>query len=153
MSGPIIHIPTDEENKAALAEFFGRQKQVRAEQRAAAVAGLAALDRLVAVLKENHFTGQPHKLRELLYSLWNGKPAELSELLGLDWELRKDICAVMAGFGFEDAQTPSRGSVKLFYRAIEDRLKAAHLFDWFLEERLNIRKMDDYVKAVQSEQK
>ena len=147
MSGPIIHMPTDEENKAALAEFFGRQKQVRAEQRAAAVAGLAALDRLVAVLKENHFTGQPHKLRELLYSLWNGKPAELSELLGLDWELRKDICAVMAGFGYEDEQT------KLFYRAIEDRLKAAHLFDWFLEERLNIRKMDEYVKAVQSEQK
>ena len=144
---PIIHIPTDEENKAALAEFFGRQKQVRAEQRAAAVAGLAALDRLVAVLKENHFTGQPYKLRELLYSLWNGKPAELSELLGLDWELRKDICAVMAGFGYEDEQT------KLFYRAIEDRLKAAHLFDWFLEERLNIRKMDEYVKAVQSEQK
>ena len=147
MSGPIIHMPTDEENKAALAEFFGRQKQVRAEQRAAADAGLAALDRLVAVLKENHFTGQPHKLRELLYSLWNGKPAELSELLGLDWELRKDICAVMAGFGYEDEQT------KLFYRAIEDRLKAAHLFDWFLEERLNIRKMDEYVKAVQSEQK
>ena len=144
---PIIHIPTDEENKAALAEFFGRQKQVRAEQRAAAVAGLAALDRLVAVLKENHFTGQPHKLRELLYSLWNGKPAELSELLGLDLELRKDICAVMAGFGYEDGQT------KLFYRAIEDRLEAAHLFDWFLEERLNIRKMDEYVKAVQSEQK
>ena len=145
MSGFKIHIPTEAENQAALEEFFSHQKKTRSEQRAAAVAGLEALDRLVSVLKSNHFTGQPYKIRELLYSLWNGKPAELTELLGLDWDLRKDVCAVIAGFGFEDSQT------KLFYNAISDRLKAAHLFDWFLEERLNIRKMDEYVKGVQSE--
>ena len=129
-----------------MTEFFDRQKQVRSEYRAAAVAGPAALDRLVAALKENHFTGQPYKIRELLYSLWNGKPAQLNELLGLDWELRKYVCAVIAGFGFEDAQT------KLFYNAISDRLKAADLFDWFTEEHQNIRKMDEYVKAVKREQ-
>ena len=137
-----IHIPTEEENKAALKEFFAGQKKIQAEKSKAAVAGLAALDRLVAALKANHHTGQPHKIRELLYSLWNGKPAELTEMLGLDWELRKDICAVIAGFGFEDAQT------KLFYNAISDRLKAVGLFDWFQEEHLNIRKLDEYVQAV-----
>lgn len=143
-SAPTIHIPTEDENQAALREFLARSKAVRTEHRDAARAGLAALDRLVAVLKENHHTGQPYKIRELLYGLWNGKPAELSELLGLDWELRKDVTAVIAGWGYEDATT------QLFYRALEDRLKGAGLFDWFTDEHQHIRKLEEYVKAVKA---
>lgn len=127
-NGPRIHFPTEEENKAAMNEALARMKSVRREQRNAAVIGVAALAELLVVLRENHVTGQPYKLRRLLFSLWNGKPVDLSDTLGLDWELKQNFARVLAGFGYEDDE------VKFFYRAIEDGFRGAGLLDWFREE-------------------
>lgn len=94
-----------------------------------------ALPRLVHVCAQK--TGQSYHVRELLYSLWNGQPGKLIELLSLDWAVRLDVLAVCAGFGFEpyegpggphDADTPS-----FFYDELSGAFKAAGLFDWFCE--------------------
>jgi len=145
MSGPKIHFPTKEENDAALQEFFARQKSVNAERVKAAVVALPALKRLCRVMCER--SGQPYKVRALLYSLWNGKPVELNEVLGLDWELRKDVCQVILAFGFEES------TVKFFYTAIENEIRAVRQWDWFLEERFNIRVLREYVQAVEREER
>lgn len=82
----------------------------------------AELARLVQVC--SHKTGQGYKLRALLYSLWNGKPASLLDVVGLDSGLRLDLCMVIMGFG-----TPG-----FFYDEIKSEFVKAGLFDWFVEE-------------------
>jgi len=139
-----IHFPTQEENEAAFREYFERQKRVDGERTKAAVVALPALKRLCKVMCDR--SGQPYKIRALIYSMWNGKPVELNEVLGLDWELRQDICAVILAFGFE-----SKG-VKFFYRAIEEEIRAVGQWDWFLEERHNVKAMREYVNAVEREE-
>src|SRR5688500_11099303 len=96
-----IHFPTEEENQAAIREFAMRGKRVRTEQKQAAEDAQPALTRLVEACAGK--SGQAYKIRKLLFSAWNGKPADLSDVLCLDWELKKDICAVLLAFGFEDA--------------------------------------------------
>ena len=73
-------------------------------------------------------TGQSYKLRRLLYSLWNGKPAPLISILELDYTLRTDLCLVLLAFGYEDSK------VQFFYDAIKHSLQNNGLWDWFLEE-------------------
>ena len=107
-------------------QIFAKLKANREEQRRAAVIARPALERLVVVCR--HKTGQGYKLRALLYSLWNGKPADLSDLLCLDWALRKDLLAVAAAFGFEGS------GESFFYKEMEAAFKAAGLLDWFIEE-------------------
>jgi hypothetical protein len=114
------------------------------EMQEACMQAQAALERLAEVMKGR--SGQPHKVRTLLYSMWNGKPAELNELLGLDWQIKKDLVAVMLAFGYEDSK------VKFFYRAIETAIKNSGQWEWFLEERKNIRAMKEYIKAVKREE-
>jgi len=77
-----------------------------------------------------HRTGQGYKLRALLYSLYNGKPASLLEALGLDWCIRQDLCLVWLGFGWESAQQ----SENCFYAALKDEVNRAQLWAWFIEE-------------------
>jgi hypothetical protein len=139
-----IHIPTKEENDVALQEFFTREKRVRQERVKAAVVAVSALKRLCRVLCDR--SGQCYKVRALLYSLWNGKPVELIEVVSLDWELHQDICAVILAFGFEG------DGVKFFYAAIETEIRAVHQWDWFLEERLNVKAMREYVEALAREE-
>lgn len=125
MSAPTIHFPTDEEQQAALKEFARCALLVRAEQRTLADKARPALTRLVEVMRQR--TGQSYKLRALLFSLWNGKPADVSDVLSLDWEIRKDFATVLLAFGFSD------GSREFFYNAVEEELRRAGLFPWFVE--------------------
>lgn len=74
-----------------------------------------------------HKTGQGYKLRALLYSLWNGKPASILEIVSLDWNLRQQFLIVCAGFG-------QRG---FFYDEIKSAFVRRGLFDWFCEEGEN----------------
>lgn len=127
MKRPLVLL-TQEEDSEAVKAALDRMRQVNAARRAAAICGLGALHRILGVLRENHDTGQPYKLRKLLFSLWNGKPADLTDTLGLDWELKQDFARVLVGFGYEDKD------VKFFYRAISDGFKEAGLSEWFLAE-------------------
>jgi len=141
----VIHFPTPEEEEAAMNEFFDRQKLVQEQWPAAAIAGQQALERLVKVLCER--SGQPYKVRALLYSLWNGKPAQLIDVVNLDWEIRQDLVAVIAGFGYES------NGVSLFYRALEDAVKAVGQWEWFLEERFEYKVLEEYVWSCKEAQR
>jgi len=85
-----------------------------------------ALDRLVEVMRNK--TGQSYKLRALLYSMWNGKPTSLSNICGLDYELRQDLGAVSLAWGY------GRGDWELFYDEMKAAVSRAGLWDWFLEQ-------------------
>jgi hypothetical protein len=126
MSGTKIHFPTDEEKAEALAEFGARMRAHRAHAEEAIAAAVPAMDRLVDVMR--HKTGQGYKLRALLYSLWNGQPASLVEVVNLDTSIRKDFSLVFLAFGL------GAGDVAFFYDAVEKPIRNAGLFDWFLEE-------------------
>lgn len=71
-----------------------------------------------------HKTGQSYKLRGLLYSLWNGQPYSLLEIITLDQSLRHALLVVIANFG----------APKFFYAEIKSAFVAAGLFDWFCEQ-------------------
>lgn len=74
-------------------------------------------------------TGQGFKLRALLYSLYNGQPASLLDVVCLDWAIRKDLGAVVLAFGFDDPH----GSTHFFYGALKSAVQAAGLWSWFVE--------------------
>lgn len=96
------------------------------QQRAAVELAKPALDRLVNnVLTQR--SGQCYKVRALLYSLWNGQPTSLSEVCGLDYELRSDLCAVIQAWGY------GRDDWEFFYDALKSRVQKAGQWDWFLE--------------------
>ena len=118
---PPIHLPTAEENQTILDAFFAGQQTIRREHTAAAVHAAECLGRLIATFPQR--TGQSYRLRGLLYSLWNGQPHDLSDVLCLDWSLKKDFCHVVLAFGHDD----------FFYDAIQNALREAGQFDWFLE--------------------
>ncbi len=130
MNKPTIHPPgflqppTEEENQAALNEFFAEMQKMKTERKAAVAEAIPALERLIDTFPQR--TGQSYKLRDLLYSLWNGKPASLSDVLNLDWDLRKDLCAVILAFGYEDRDH------EFFYDAIATPLKKRGQFEWFI---------------------
>ena len=84
-------------DQRALKQFFQHAKQCMDEQPAAAQAGLAALPRLVKACCHKGDTS--YRLRGLLYSLFNGHPANLNDIQCLDWSLRKDLAAVILGMG------------------------------------------------------
>jgi len=119
--------PTAEEREAALQSFGAAIRQTTTERRAAAELAVPALGRLCEVMAAQ--TGQSYKVRDLLYSLWNGQPAELLEIVALDWAIRRDLCAVLLAFGHEDRE------VQFFYDAVKSALVDAGLFAWFLAAR------------------
>lgn len=134
-SAPVIHFPTKEEKQALLDGFFAEQRKINQEGRAAVEAAIPAMARLAEVLQGR--SGQPYKLRALLFSLYNGKPARLVEIVGLDREIRADLCAVLLAFGFEETRfvdgVPQPG-VTFFYDELRAAIVNAGQWKWFLEE-------------------
>lgn len=117
--------PTPEERDAVLREFFGKLKTDNAERREAVAAAEPALQRLCRVMQG--MTNQSGHVRGLLYSLYNGQPYSLLEVVALDWAVQKDIAAVVLAFGFEE-----RDGVQFFYDAIKTAVVSAGLWDWFI---------------------
>ncbi len=74
-------------------------------------------------------TDQSYKLRGLLYSLWNGKPYSLLEIITLDRSLRDHLLTVLENFG----------SPTFFYDQIKSEFTRAGLFDWFTDESENTK--------------
>jgi hypothetical protein len=103
-------------------DFMREMFAIQDERRATVPAAREALERLVQMMA--HRSGTSGRMRALLYSLWNGKPAPLNYVLGLDWGNRKDFCAVVLAFGSDE----------FFYNAIEEAVGAAGLWHWFVEE-------------------
>lgn len=122
----------DEAKRKALREIGKSWRAIRDERRQAAKVGSEALARLVEVCRNK--TGQSSTIRQTLYSLWNGAPRSLlNGTLGLDWALKKDLCAVVLAFGFDgdDTEPP------LWYDQIKAAFESAGLWDWFLAEAIN----------------
>ena len=103
-----------------LRDHFRSLRQAKAEQELAIEAAEEAIKRLVMVCANK--TGQSFHLRALLFSLWNGKKAELLNVVNLDWALRKDLCAVILAFGCEP----------FFYDAVRDAFDRKGLLEWFI---------------------
>ncbi len=135
-----INPPSEAENQAALADMMERQRRVQAMRRDACLAAMPALDRLAVVMQGR--SGQPYKVRSLLYSLWNGKPASLVEIVSLDWEIRQDLLSVCLAFGYEGK------SLSFFYDAIETAITKAGQWEWFLEEYQNVQLLVEYIAAA-----
>lgn len=104
MSVP-INPPTEAENAAALEEFFAAQKADRHAVRAALPAAHAGLALLVNCCRNK--TGQSYHCRSLLYSLWNGKPTRLVEIVTLDRALRDALLDVIFKWFLEEGETES----------------------------------------------
>jgi hypothetical protein len=136
MSGPRIHFPTPEEREATQARLIEELATLRREQAEADAEALPALARLAEVLRER--SGQPYKLRSLLWSLWNGKPTSLLEVVNLDRSIRKDLCAVLLAYG----------SDAVFYDALKAAVTRAGQWDWFVEEWQNVEALEKCLQAV-----
>lgn len=106
----------------AVKEFAAEMATIGFEKDQALPTAIAALHRLVKVCQAG--TGQSYKVRALLYSLWNGRPRSLLELVSLDWKIRKDLLAVMLAFGHKD----------FFYDQIKSAFQSRGLMDWFIAE-------------------
>lgn len=134
-TGLILDQPSDEERNAVLDEFFAEQRKINTEGRAAVEAAVPAMARLAEVLQGR--SGQPYKLRALLWSLYNGQPTGLIEIVGLDREIRKDLCAVLLAFGFEETRfvdgVPQPGA-SFFYDEMKAAIEKAGQWAWFIEE-------------------
>ncbi len=95
-----IHDTAEAEREAALKEFFAAVRTAAKETDAAVDAAKPALARLAAAVA-GHDNGQALRIRAILISLYTGGSAlaDVSDLMALDWPLRKDLCAVMLAFG------------------------------------------------------
>ncbi|NBW32042.1 MAG: hypothetical protein EBR48_05320 [bacterium] len=121
--------PTAEERAAMLKSFFGEVSAVTKERIAAMESAFLAVPRLAEAMAQR--TDQSYTIRKLLFSLWNGKAADVSDVMTLDWSLRKDVCAVILAFGFED------GPRKFWYDELIKLLRDAggyRLEKWFVQE-------------------
>ena len=110
-----------------LSRLFSESRERRRRHgEAAAIAG-PALGRLLEVCR--HKTGQSYHVRNLLYSLWNGHPVSLLDLLHLDYPIREDLSRVFLGFGFEGRRPEEQ---TFFYDTIKAAFTNAGLFEWFI---------------------
>ena len=107
--------------RSLLASEAERQKTILDALPAAA----AAIAQLVRSCEAR--TRQSYKVRALLYSLWNGKPASLRDITTLDYDLREALLAVLTVLRVF-------GSEGLSYDGVFDAFDNAGLGDWFLEE-------------------
>jgi hypothetical protein len=96
-------ISTKNDDLMAFKEVFAKLRADNEERKSACDSAVPAVDRLVRIMGNK--TGQSYKLRALLYSLYNGQPTSLLEVVCLDWRIRKDFCSVLLAFGFEDSDT------------------------------------------------
>lgn len=130
--GPTIQIvstrePRTADQEAALDAFFGAQRKMADERRAAVDVARPALARLCQVLRVRG--GQSYKLRALLYSLYNGQAASLIEIVCLDWNIRQDLCALLLAFGYE---SHTRVEDAFYYDALKAAITATGQWDWFI---------------------
>lgn len=128
--------PTDAEREAVLDGFFGEMKKVREEMRAAVQVAMPALERLCEVMQQK--TGQSYHVRGLLYSLYNGQETSLLEIVAVDWAIKKDLCAVLLAFSYENVISPiadgePHGVPDFYYAAMRAAIGEAGLWDWFVE--------------------
>lgn len=119
----------DEEDAAVrklAADDFGKSLSDMQRERVALVTpALEALRRLVAVCGAG--SSQSCKVAMLLWSLYNGRPVSLLDLVGLDWAIRKDLGTVMLAWGFE-----SRAG-SFFYAEMKAVFRAAGLWGWMMD--------------------
>lgn len=87
------------DNKAALDEFFAAVRAAARESEAAVASAKPALARIAQAIA-GHDNSQALRVRQILLSLYSGGSvlADVSDLLTLDWSLRRDLCAVMLAF-------------------------------------------------------
>ena len=135
-STPRVHLPIQEEAEHHLSNFFAQVRRNRDERRVAVAAAIPALERLCRdVLTQR--SGQCYKVRALLYSLYNGQPTCLLEIVALDWNIRQDLCAVLLAFGHEEnPHEPGfdgQPQPDFFCEAMKDAITAAGQWDWFCE--------------------
>ncbi|HEY0945047.1 MAG TPA: hypothetical protein VGD81_07250 [Opitutaceae bacterium] len=95
-----LHIREVVERDAALKEFITAVRTAARESDAAVDAAKPALARLAAAIA-GHDHGQALRARSILISLYTGGSAlaDVSDLMTLDWTLRRDLCAVLLAFG------------------------------------------------------
>lgn len=90
--------------------------------------GIEALARIAdAVVCE--YSGQAFKIRAILWALCDGGEADLSDLMALDWKLRKDLCTVLRTISIstEDMEIVLGAAAERKHRPYEDG------YDWLLE--------------------
>jgi len=102
------------------------------ERHAAAVEAHQALARLADLLCGR--SGQCYKVRAILFSLYNGKPTCLLEVVGLDWAIRKDLGKVILAFGYETTGVP------FFYNTLKNAITQKGQWDWFIKAHINRRR-------------
>ena len=122
----VLDEPTAEERAALLKSAFAGVSEQRKERIAAMEAAFLAVPRLAEAMAQR--TDQSYTIRKLLFSLWNGKAADVSDVMTLDWSLRKDVCAVILAFGFED------GPRKFWYDDLIAAIRPYRLEKWFVQE-------------------
>lgn len=118
--------PNEAHVSEVLRDAFAGLRANNAERRAAVEIAIPALHRLCDVMAA--MTGQSYKVRALLYSLWNGAPRSLLDVVDLDWSLRKDLGAVVLAFGFE------QGSTAFYYDALKEAVSDRGIWKWFIKE-------------------
>ena len=73
MPGPIIHFPTEEEEQATLNEFAREMQRVKERKESVPPDKLnEALETITDYLKTGWSTGGGRRLRQFVWSLWNG---------------------------------------------------------------------------------
>jgi hypothetical protein len=94
---------SDVERAAVLREFLDLIRTAKTESDVAVVAAKPALAR-IACSVVGHDHGQALRVRAILRSIYSGGSilADVSDLMALDWSLRKDLCAVLLAFGHGD---------------------------------------------------
>lgn len=116
-------------------EAFATMRTIQREFSEAGKRAKSACYRLAKVLMGT--SGQPYKLRALLFSLWNGKPWTLNDVVALDWTIRKDLCLLLLGWG----------SSECFYDELREAIESVGQWEWFIEEAENLALLNKYVQA------
>ncbi len=137
MNEPIEDDITEEDVKDAFREVIDLERKRRKEQKEAVELARPALDRLCEVMMG--CSSQCYKVRALLYSIWNGQQTHLNELLAVDWEIKKDLCAVFLAFGFDDTEFNAEGAPirnkdgDFYYDTMKDAITQVGRWEWFCE--------------------
>jgi hypothetical protein len=91
------------EREQALREFAASLHQTATESETAVIRAKEALERLTEAIVGGD-NGQAVRVRNMLRSIYSAGAtlADFSDLMTLDWAVRKDLCAVLLAFGCGD---------------------------------------------------
>lgn len=86
-----VHRPTEEEKQAAMDGFVAEIRQIRAAKEAAKVGLDEAIPVITEVLTHHWSTGGGRRIREIVWSIWNGSTliSLWDALSGLDYRLSR----------------------------------------------------------------